>query len=71
MRKYTFHIIAGLVAIAFLLILVFSAKSKKMDERVTLKQSDKIPYGTAAAKELLPAIFPNATIYYNKLYPAY
>jgi hypothetical protein len=71
MRKYTFHIIAGLVAIAFLLILIFSARSKKMDERVTLKQSDKIPYGTAVAKELLPSLFPNATIYYNKLYPAY
>ncbi|HJW15699.1 MAG TPA: DUF4350 domain-containing protein [Flavisolibacter sp.] len=71
MRKYTFHIIAGLVAVAFLLILIFSVKNKKMDERITLKQADKIPYGTAAAKELLPSIFPHASIYYNKLYPAY
>jgi hypothetical protein len=71
MKKYTLHITAGLLAIAFLLILVFSVKNKKMDERITLKQSDKIPYGTSAAKELLPSIFPNAAIYYNKLYPAY
>jgi hypothetical protein len=71
MKKYTLHIIAGLLVIAFLLILVFSVKNKKMDERITLKQSDKIPYGTAAARELLPSIFPNAAIYYNKLYPAY
>jgi hypothetical protein len=71
MKKYTLHIIAGLLVIAFLLILVFSVKNKKMDERITLKQSDKIPYGTSAAKELLPSIFPNAAIYYNKLYPAY
>jgi hypothetical protein len=71
MKKYTLHIIAGLVAIAFLLILIFSSRSRKMDERVTLKQSDKIPYGTSAAKYLLPSLFPKASIYYNKLYPAY
>ena len=42
-----------------------------MDERITLRHLDKIPYGTAAAKNLLPSLFPHAAIYFNKSYPAY
>lgn len=55
-----------------LLVLVFTtpfATQKKLDERITLRQKDKIPYGTYVAYQLLPSLFPNATISTNKLSP--
>jgi hypothetical protein len=51
------------VAILILIGLVIASGKKgrrSFDERVSLRQKDKIPYGTAVTKELLPYLFPNA-----------
>ena len=72
MKKYASYIIAASVVV-FLAALVFLSsrgKLKQLDERITLRQADKIPYGTSAAKSLLPSLFPDASIYFNKAYPA-
>jgi hypothetical protein len=56
MMKKLIPYIIGLV-IVFLLAWVISQAGRPVrnfDERVTLRPSDKIPYGTAAAKSLLP-----------------
>jgi hypothetical protein len=42
---------------------------KKMNERVTLRRSDKIPYGTWYAFENLSHLFPDAKIEVNKTSP--
>ena len=42
-----------------------------MDERVTLKQQDKIPYGMSVARRLVPELFPKAKVYYDEEYPGY
>lgn len=61
------------VAVLFLLAaLVLTSRSKQnrqMDERITLRQRDKIPYGTAVAKNLLPSLFPQAAVYFDSRYP--
>lgn len=64
----------GAVALIVLIALVISAppvKNRKLDERITLRQKDKIPYGTFIAKELLAPLFPNAIISVDKREPGY
>ncbi len=45
-------------------------QKKTMDQRVTLKKIDKIPYGTYVAYENLKYIFPDADLEVNKTSPA-
>jgi len=45
-------------------------KAKRMDERITLKKSDKIPYGTFVAFKELENVFPVATVTVNQESPA-
>jgi hypothetical protein len=73
MRKALPYIIT-VVVLVFLGILIVAANKKlpqSMDERITLKHRDKIPYGMAAAKSLLPSLFPNASIYSDNKAPGY
>jgi hypothetical protein len=42
-----------------------------MDERITLKEKDKIPYGTAAARNLITSLFPNASVTSDSKSPGY
>ena len=64
MKKYIPYV-AGAVALILLVLLVMLAPirlSKTFDERITLRQEDKIPYGTYVAYQLLPQLFPQAEI---------
>src|SRR5688572_12384625 len=42
-----------------------------MDERITLRLQDKIPYGFYAARQLLPTLFPEAKVYSDRRAPGY
>ena len=71
MKKYTSYLIAFGV-LAFIALMVIAANrrlSKKMDERITLRQRDKIPYGFAAAADLSVSLFPNVSIYSDEKAP--
>lgn len=46
-------------------------KKKKLNERVTLRRQDKIPYGTFTAYENIKYIFPEAIININSQSPAH
>lgn len=71
MKKSYPYIIGGVVLL--LLVLVLAGRRGKLvhrlDERITLRQRDKIPYGTLVAKQLLPSLFPNAAVQTDALYP--
>lgn len=57
-----------------MLVLFFTGnnnKKRKLDERITLRRQDKIPYGTYVAYKSLKHIFPAASIYTNKYEPGY
>ena len=56
-------------AIAVLLITGNNKKERQLDERVTLRNRDKIPYGTYVAYNALKHIFPKAVVYNNKYEP--
>ncbi|HEY0042693.1 MAG TPA: DUF4350 domain-containing protein [Flavisolibacter sp.] len=72
MKKAFPYILGGVVLV--LLVVLMSASNatrslKKMDERITLRRTDKIPYGMRAAHDLLPTLFPNASVHTDKQYP--
>jgi len=73
MKKYSPYLIA-VVVLAFIAVIIIAANRKlprKMDERITLRQRDKIPYGYAAAADLSVGLFPNAAIYSDENVPGY
>lgn len=73
MKKYLPYIIALLLAGALVALFLTGSneKKRKLDERVTLRREDKIPYGTYVAYHGLNYIFPKAAIYTNTYEPGY
>ncbi len=71
MKTYLPYLIGGIALVAFFALLFGAVGSSKrtLNERVTLKQTDKIPYGFYTAKTLLPGLFPQAKIVSDKLSP--
>ena len=73
MKKYTPYILAVLFAAAIIILLATgnNKKNRKLDERITLRRQDKIPYGTYVAFRNLSYLFPKAAIYTSRLEPGY
>ena len=73
MKKFVpYFIVIGVLALITLLVILGNHKrTRKMDERITLKEKDKIPYGFAAAKELSASLFPHASIFADEDVPGY
>jgi len=71
LKKYTPYILALLLtaAIAALISTGNNNKEKQLDERITLRKKDKIPYGTYVAYTSLEHIFPKASVYTNSKEP--
>ena len=73
MKKYTPYILAFLLigAVIALYLTGNNNQEKQLDERITLRQQDKIPYGTYVAYNGLKHLFPKATIFTNRKEPGY
>jgi hypothetical protein len=73
LKKYLPYFIGAVILLALgtLLISAMKNKPKQLNERITLKERDKIPYGFFAARRMLPDLFPNATIFDDKNSPGY
>jgi hypothetical protein len=73
MKKFVpYLIVVGALALITLLVMIGNhERTRKMDERITLKEKDKIPYGFAAAKELSASLFPHASIHTDEDVPGY
>ncbi len=73
MKKALPYILGGVLVVALGALLMSSASNRprKMNERISLKEADKIPYGFYAARHLLSSLFPNAEIYDDKRSPGY
>jgi hypothetical protein len=72
MKKFLPYIL-GLAAVALLLTLVLTqgGRQARLDERMTLRQNDQAPYGTYAARQLLPGLFPNSSISFDRKKPGH
>lgn len=72
MKKFVPYIVGGVALLVLLLIAINAPpRKRKLDERITLRQHDKIPYGTFAAHRLLQATFLKAHITFDKAAPGY
>ncbi|MFN2457913.1 MAG: DUF4350 domain-containing protein [Chitinophagaceae bacterium] len=73
MKKLQPYLIGAIafIVLAGLLIGCSKNQSKKLDERITLRGKDKLPYGCYIAYNLLPALFPGAEISTDKQQPPY
>jgi hypothetical protein len=71
MKKYILLIILGVAALllAFTFLGSLKTKERAMDERITLRIKDKIPYGMYVAYTLLHKIFPDAIISHDQNSP--
>src|SRR4051812_12295402 len=65
MKKAFPYIIIFVLVVVTGLLLIANTKGgkKKFIDRITLRQHDKIPYGTSVARTLLPSLFPHSAIY--------
>jgi hypothetical protein len=56
LKKYLPYFIGAVILLALgtLLISAMKNKPKQLNERITLKERDKIPYGFFAARRMLP-----------------
>jgi hypothetical protein len=61
----------GLLLLAGLIFIIATTKKpgRVLDERVTLREKDKIPYGFYVARNLLPSVFPSAKIHSDSKEP--
>jgi len=71
LKKYTPYLLALLLTAALVMMYLTgnNNREKQIDERVTLRTGDKIPYGTYVAYTELEHLFPNASILTNKYEP--
>lgn len=71
MKKNLLYIVGAVALIALALIIASSSGSseRKLNERVTLRAKDKIPYGYYTAYHFLPKLFPQAYLTIDKNEP--
>jgi len=68
------YIIAGILVLGIIALIATGSNkknSKQLDERITLRKKDKIPYGTYVAFENLQQLFPKASISTSRSEPGY
>lgn len=67
MNKVLLYIILGIVLLAGVIVLSegFRKKPRRLDERISLRRTDKIPYGSFVAYEALHSFFPAAEVETN------
>ncbi|HEY6505464.1 MAG TPA: DUF4350 domain-containing protein [Chitinophagaceae bacterium] len=71
MKKITPYILAGII-LAAAIVLIFTGDNEKkrvLDERISFRKKDKIPYGTYVAYEGLKSLFPGAAVSTNSNSP--
>jgi hypothetical protein len=70
MKKFLPYILGALLLVGLVFLVMTAKKPQRiMDERVTLKQKDKIPYGFYVARKMLPSLFPFSKITSDKNEP--
>ena len=64
-------IVLVILALGMLVLGSISKQPRQLEERISLRQKDKIPYGFFAIRNLVPSLFPNATFFADKRPPGF
>jgi hypothetical protein len=67
-RKWLLFVLLGVIVVVTLAILG-SNRRRSLEERITLRREDKIPYGFSVARSLVPALFPGTAIFNDRQSP--
>jgi len=72
-NKFLPYILTLVLSAAIITLFVTGKKKKnrKLNERITLRRQDKLPYGTYVAYRNLSQLFPGASVIVNKNEPGY
>ncbi|MES2328965.1 MAG: DUF4350 domain-containing protein [Bacteroidota bacterium] len=70
MKKTLLYIGIGLF-LGALVVVIYSRSPKRFDGRISFRRTDKIPYGSFTAYEMLQKEFPASTVAVNKYAPVY
>jgi hypothetical protein len=73
LNKYLPYFFSLLIGGALIILFVTgnNKKDRRLDQRITLRKKDKIPYGAAVAYSNLQFIFPQAAVYASRQEPGY
>ena len=73
MKKIVPYILGGIIVIAAVILIITGGNDRKrtLNERISFRKKDKIPYGTYVAYENLKYLFPKAGISINSKEPGY
>jgi hypothetical protein len=73
LKKYLpyLFVILFITGMVFLFVSGKNNKDKKLNERITMRRQDKIPYGHHLAYRFLPYLFPNASITSSREEPGF
>lgn len=73
MKKYVPYILGSVLLLALGVLLVSSARNRprQLNERITLREGDKIPYGFYTARQLMPSLFPGAQVFSDNRSPGF
>jgi hypothetical protein len=73
LKKYLPYIFGVLILTGIIILFATggSKQKKKLNEMITLRKQDKIPYGSNIAYRGLPYIFPQASIYTSRQEPGF
>lgn len=71
MKKFGLYSVLLLLVLGLmgLLFYAYKSQSKTLNQRISLKQRDKIPYGFYAARQLTQKLFPSARFYTENAAP--
>jgi len=67
------YILVAILAASIIVLFITgsSNRNRKFDPRITLRNRDKIPYGTYVAYQNLKSIFPGSKVFRNRRAPGY
>lgn len=73
MKKNLPYILLSLLAVAVIALIITgnNKTNRRFDNRITLRKTDKIPYGMFVAYHNLKHLFPDASVSANKYEPGY
>lgn len=73
MKKSLPYVLIGVIVLALLVLFLlgYNSKNKTLDERLSFRKKDKIPYGLYAAYNSLSSFFPKASVGTSRKEPGY
>ncbi|GAB4092095.1 DUF4350 domain-containing protein [Flaviaesturariibacter terrae] len=71
MKRYAPLLLLALLLLGGVIYVARKSGDRQFDNTPTLRREDRIPYGTFLARQMLPKLFPGATVYNDRAVPGH